>query len=367
MKIAIFHELPYGGARKAVNEIAGRLKKLHQTDLYLVDSDGNHDEKKYFKKAQFYRFVPKVWHGNNWRVRLYKDTVELVKLYLLHKKIANDIRKRNYDLVFIHSSIYTEAPFLLRFRNKNKIFYCHDPHYRILYEDIFTIKKDSDVFRYYYEVLNRKIRKRIDRKNFRSSDLVLANSEYTKKESEMTYDKKSQVCYLGVSENIFQPKGNTKKDIDILYIGSYEPVDGFPLLEESLKYIKRKLYVKTVMIENEWISSEQQMADLYRRSRIVVCLAHNEPFGLTPLEAMSCGVPVIAVNEGGYRETVIDGKTGYLIPRKAKILANKIEYLLGSKKVLKKMGKTGREQVLTKWTWDRCAENFMIIAQKLIQ
>jgi len=39
----------------------------------------------------------------------------------------------------------------------------------------------------------------------------------------------------------------------------------------------------------------------------------DEDFGMVPVEAMASGKPVIAANEGGYRETVIDGVTGKLI------------------------------------------------------
>lgn len=45
----------------------------------------------------------------------------------------------------------------------------------------------------------------------------------------------------------------------------------------------------------------------------VIFIAKNEDFGMVALESMSCGVPVIGVNEGGIKETVIDGETGILI------------------------------------------------------
>jgi glycosyltransferase involved in cell wall biosynthesis len=44
-------------------------------------------------------------------------------------------------------------------------------------------------------------------------------------------------------------------------------------------------------------------------------MAHGEPFGLTPIEAFSIGTPAIFVNEGGFRDTIIDNDNGRLIPR----------------------------------------------------
>jgi glycosyltransferase involved in cell wall biosynthesis len=59
--------------------------------------------------------------------------------------------------------------------------------------------------------------------------------------------------------------------------------------------------------------SEEELIDLYARCRGLICTAVDEDFGLTPLEAMASGKPVVAVNEGGFKETVVHGKTGMLV------------------------------------------------------
>ena len=59
----------------------------------------------------------------------------------------------------------------------------------------------------------------------------------------------------------------------------------------------------------------EAMRSVLRNSAAVVGLAHGEAFGLTPIEAMALGTPPIFVNEGGYRETVVDGDNGRLIGR----------------------------------------------------
>ena len=58
---------------------------------------------------------------------------------------------------------------------------------------------------------------------------------------------------------------------------------------------------------------EAELIDLYARCRGLICTAVDEDFGLTPVEAMASGKPVVAVNEGGFKETVVDGKTGMLV------------------------------------------------------
>ena len=94
MKIAVFHELHSGGALRAVDEFVKGLKKDHQVDLYTTDN-----------------FTPKKWNGGNWKLKLYKDTVELYKLFKLHRKIAQEINEKEYDIVFIHPSQFTQRSF----------------------------------------------------------------------------------------------------------------------------------------------------------------------------------------------------------------------------------------------------------------
>jgi glycosyltransferase involved in cell wall biosynthesis len=57
---------------------------------------------------------------------------------------------------------------------------------------------------------------------------------------------------------------------------------------------------------------EKELVDLYAHCRGLICTALDEDFGLTPLEAMASGKPVVAVNEGGFRETITT-ETGRLV------------------------------------------------------
>jgi glycosyltransferase involved in cell wall biosynthesis len=58
--------------------------------------------------------------------------------------------------------------------------------------------------------------------------------------------------------------------------------------------------------------SDDELADLYRRARALV-VPNVEEFGIAAVEAQAAGRPVVAVDEGGARETVIDGETGVLV------------------------------------------------------
>ena len=62
--------------------------------------------------------------------------------------------------------------------------------------------------------------------------------------------------------------------------------------------------------------STKQLCKVIFDALAVVSMAHKEPFGLTPIESMSIGTPAIFVDEGGFKDTILDGNCGRLIPRK---------------------------------------------------
>ena len=361
MRIAFFHELDFGGAKRVVMEFAKRLKKDHMVDLYYVDKNKDKNVESFFTRTYFYRFNSKVWRGNNWRIRLYKDTLELFNLYKLHIKIADDIKSKKYDHIFVHPSKFTQAPFLLRFLNNRCIYYCQEP-LRIVYDPAISSNIRNIPFpKNIYEFLNRKIRKSIDLENTLNAKIILANSNYSKKFIEKSYGKNVRVCYLGVDANIFKPL-NIHKTIDVLFIGNKD--EGYNLLNESLRLFKTKPKLYSIFRKNGKLDiSDDKLIKIYNKSKVLIALNRNEPFGLILLETMSCGIPVIAVGEGGYSESVINEETGYLIKRNAIALKDSISKLLNNENLRINMSENARKYIEKKWTWDKSIKRFLAIAK----
>jgi D-inositol-3-phosphate glycosyltransferase len=95
----------------------------------------------------------------------------------------------------------------------------------------------------------------------------------------------------------------------------------------------------------------------YSAADLFITTPWYEPFGITPLEAMACGTPVIGANVGGIKFSVKDGVTGRLVPAKQPgKLAEKIRELLSDGQRLTQMGRNAIKHVNTWFTWEKVAE-----------
>jgi D-inositol-3-phosphate glycosyltransferase len=90
----------------------------------------------------------------------------------------------------------------------------------------------------------------------------------------------------------------------------------------------------------------------YAASDVFVTTPWYEPFGITPLEAMACGVPVIGSKVGGIKYSVLDGETGFLIPPdKPEALAERIGRFMTNLELRNTMGLKARKWVSDRFTW----------------
>ncbi|HEX5741208.1 MAG TPA: glycosyltransferase [Pilimelia sp.] len=100
-----------------------------------------------------------------------------------------------------------------------------------------------------------------------------------------------------------------------------------------------------------------EMPDWYATADLLVCPPWYEPFGLTLLEAMACGKPVVATAVGGHTDTVVDGVTGELVPpRDPAALARVVRDLLADHHRRAAYGRASLRRVHEQYTWARRAE-----------
>jgi len=104
----------------------------------------------------------------------------------------------------------------------------------------------------------------------------------------------------------------------------------------------------------------------YAAADVFITTPWYEPFGITPLEAMACGTPVIGASVGGVKYSVVDGKTGFLVPpHNPWALGEKIEKLVTNEALLAAMRKNALVHVNRYFTWNRVARSMHTLYQSL--
>jgi D-inositol-3-phosphate glycosyltransferase len=110
----------------------------------------------------------------------------------------------------------------------------------------------------------------------------------------------------------------------------------------------------------------EEMPMLLRSADVVAATPWYEPFGIVPLEAMACGVPVVASAVGGMLDTVENDVTGRLVPpRNSRALADAIGPILSQPRFRQMLGEHGRQRVCERYTWSRVADDITAVYRRL--
>ena len=164
--------------------------------------------------------------------------------------------------------------------------------------------------------------RKIDIKHSARPDYIIANSLFVKDWIKKNYNIESSVIYPPVDTKLFKFQKN-KQDYYIT-TARLEPYKRVDLLVKAFNKTEDVLYVvgdgsmkkrlmKTAKQNIKFFDflKPKEVMELVSKAKAFVH-AGIEDFGIAPVEAQSCGTPVIAYNLGGLSETVIDGKTGIL-------------------------------------------------------
>jgi D-inositol-3-phosphate glycosyltransferase len=109
------------------------------------------------------------------------------------------------------------------------------------------------------------------------------------------------------------------------------------------------------------------MPALLRSADAVVCAPWYEPFGIVPLEAMACGVPVVATAVGGQIDSVVHGVTGvHVPPRDPAALAAALRDLLADPARREQLGREGRRRARRLYDFDRIAASTRDVYDELV-
>lgn len=385
MRIALFHNTPSGGAKRAIYEWTRRLAANHQIDVYTLSSADHNfcDIRPFVQQHRVFDFKPRKFFGSPWgrlnQLQRWRDLGELTRIGQL---IADQINKGDYDIVFAHTCLYTFIPTMLEFVSKPAVYYLHEPFGRKFTREIERPYLKRDKWR---DTVNRfdpliaLYRRRLNTIQFQGSHRakrLLANSDFTHEQIKRAFGLDAPVCYLGVDGQGFHPLPGVPRDNFVLSVGEFSPRKGFDFIVKSLGSIPPANRPGLRVVSNTVIPEERdyverlakqhgvklevllhlKMDELkleYNKAQLCVYAPVREPFGLVPLEAMACGTPIVGVREGGVQESIVHERTGLLVERDPARFGAAVQQLLSNPALAAAYGRNGREHVLHHWTWDR--------------
>ncbi len=397
MKIAVFHNLPSGGAKRALYGYVEYLtKNNHQVDVF-VPSTANENFlplNKIVSNVHVFPVPTTLVNSIYSAIKYIPPQIKKVSLRDLEKteqNIAEVINKGSYDIVFSEQDQFTMAPFLLKYLKKPHVYYCQQPLRNDAVSEVIFPRKKKNLLGSLMSLGSNIVVKRglnIDKTNSYYSKYTLSNSYFSRESILRMYGINSHVSYLGVDPIMFKPIDIPAEPF-ILSVGTFTPEKGHGFLVESLALIDSEIRPKLLVVSNSsyppWktylekrasdlgvemevlsLINDDELAILYNQAELVVYSPYLEPFGLVPLESMACGTPVVAVKEGGVRETVIHKKTGLLIDRDEELFGEAVTKMLSKDYKRYNMGKNSVKTVENYWTIDHAGDRLIEHMKRVI-
>ncbi|MDO8550909.1 MAG: glycosyltransferase family 4 protein [Ignavibacteria bacterium] len=314
MKTAIVHEwfADYAGSERVVESFTNIWP---EADVFtLVDLLTEEERKIVLKsktpKTSFIQKLPFAKTKHRYYLPLFPFAIERFDF-------------SEYDLIISSSHAVTKG--LRKNSNQLHISYCHSPM-RYAWDNTELYLNQANISKGLKGFAARSIinyLRKWDLKTASRPDYLIANSKFIAGKIKRIYNRDSDVIYPPVDVDKFEPV--LEKEDYYLTASRMVPykradliVEAFSMLGDiklkvvgqgpELDKIKRKA---SPNIEILGYKSGKELKVLMQKAKAFV-FAAEEDFGITVVEAMACGTPVIALNKGGTAETVVDGITGIL-------------------------------------------------------
>jgi D-inositol-3-phosphate glycosyltransferase len=153
-------------------------------------------------------------------------------------------------------------------------------------------------------------------------------------------------------------RGMAAMDARLLIVGG-ESNDPDPCLTPEIRRLSELARKEAVASRVTFVGRRGRdvLRHYYGAANVFVTTPWYEPFGITPVEAMACGTPVIGADVGGIKFTVRDGETGYLVPpRDPDALADRLIRLCRDPGLVEQLGRQGVRRVQEHFTWEKVTE-----------
>jgi len=387
MKIAVWHNLPSGGGKRALyDHVNGLQRRGHTIEAWCPPMADT-------KFLPLSGLVPEhvvdlAWPApkrqtDKWQVTL--ETRRLLAAMDAHcRTCAEQIAAGGFDILFANSCMLLRTTSIGRFSALPSVLYLGEP-YRWLYEALprlpwlaprlsATPAGLKAWFLDWRDVRNKRLQAREEVDNAAAFDRLLVNSYFSREGVLRAYGLDSDVCYPGIDTGHFVPQDLPQEGYAVGF-GSITPEKnvhfcieavaatapphpklvwiGNMALQPYLTEMQALADSRGVVFEPKVGIPETEVLDILGRALVMLYAPRLEPFGLAPLEANACGVPVLAVAEGGVRETIIDQVNGLLVDSHPAAMGAALQRLRDDPALAQRLGQAGRKAVETKWALEQ--------------
>lgn len=262
-----------------------------------------------------------------------------IRWHLFQRRLAEDLRCYGADWFVLHPCLISGNMSVPLWTKTNTCYMLQEPP-RILHDALFrrlqgSASNTSHILSAY--------RPALDRRMVEKGSVVLVNSHFSRETVLRTYGRDARVVHLGLgcgADALHVGEAMASSEVAqkgyVLAVGGLEPVKNHELAVLALGLLPADRRPRLVLVSNRSNSigaaalaklaalhgvhiqvlgsvGSEELARLYRGAICTLCLSRLEPLGLTALESEAFGTAVVALCEGGFRETVIEGVTGHLV------------------------------------------------------
>lgn len=388
MRIAVWHNLNSGGGKRALYQhVKGLLERGHVVESWCPSTADPTYLPLSTLMVEHVRPLslptvperPLSW-SFAW-ARALRRTLHALDAHA--RQCAKEIDSRGFDLVFANACSFVATPPIARHTRLPTALYLGEP-YRPLYEASpqlpwlaqprparLSLRALIRVWTDHVRIKALRIQAREEVVSARAFTTILVNSIFTRESVLRAYGVDSKVCYLGIDTAVFVDRG-LPRDQFVVGVGALNAAKRVDFVVRALAHLppaQRRLvwvaniadetYLKDVTALAERLDvafdarvgvKDDEVVDILNRAAVMAYAPRLEPFGLAPLEANACGTPVVAVAEGGVRETIVHGENGLLCEPEPQAMASAIASLLDDHDYQRRLGSRARQLVHDRWS-----------------
>ncbi|KHJ48705.1 hypothetical protein D918_01007 [Trichuris suis] len=390
LKIAFLHpDLGIGGAERLIVDAAVSLKKLgHNVQMFTTHHNSSHcfPETKdgYLPVVVIGDWLPRSLFG---RLRALCAYVRMIWMSL----IVSTFYSSSFQLIFI-DQISVAMPVVRCFTKAKIVFYCHFPDMLLttrksliksLYRMPIDFVEDWSMSKADYVFFNSHFTQEVSRRVFKHlrpnvpvgvlypciSESLLSRQVRNVSLNDCGIPSGKRTIFMSL--NRFERKKNIsvalyafallrqwlnndlQDSIHLVIAGGYDPE-----LAENVEHFQELKQLSSDLMLTESVTFVRSPSEDVKLALLSNCTALlytpvEEHFGIVPLEAMCCKVPVIACRSGGPLETILDNETGFLVDPEPTAFASAMRKFVDDKSLRSKLGEAGRLWTLGKFSSDQ--------------